>query len=480
MEKPTRVRYGVLAFCCVLSMITYLDRVCFSTVAPFIQQEFGLSETEKGWLFTAFALSYAIFEVPTGWLGDVFGPKKTLIRIVLWWSLFTATTALVVPISGYHALAFALLFLVRFLFGMGEAGAYPNIARAFHNWFPFTERASAKGTVWMAGRFAGGITTFIVLALIWETPVQHEDGTTTIHTAWRHAFFLFGALGVVWCVFFAFWFKDRPEQKTSVNQAELDLIHAGSGDEHSTERVRVPWRKLLGSRNLWILCAMYFCASYGWYFNITYLKGYLGDYYGETGGEKFTAAFWRLSFMAGMPLLLGAVACLLGGILSDSFIARTGNRRWGRRLFGVAGHGLAAVCFLGAIFADQDVWLFVFAIGFAAFFNDMMMGAAWASCLDIGKRYAGIVAGCMNTIGNLGGAAAGVLTGYIIDLSRAGLPSAAPKAEVLEVSRSGWTINFALFGFVFLLGAIFWMFFDSTTPIEGPEKGDPLAPPPTI
>src|SRR5207302_10423706 len=156
IEKPTRVRYGVLGFACALSMITYLDRVCFGTVASNIQDEFGLTNTEKGIIFSAFTLSYAALEVPSGWIGDIIGPKKTLIRIVLAWSLFTIMTGMIYPTLGGEYLLFGLSipFLamvgVRFLFGAGEAGAYPNIARAFHNWFPFQERASVKGSVWMA------------------------------------------------------------------------------------------------------------------------------------------------------------------------------------------------------------------------------------------------------------------------------------------------------------------------------------------
>lgn len=496
-QEPTRVRYGVLAFCCVLSMITYLDRVCFGTVAPFIQKEFGLSDTQKGWLFTAFALSYAIFEVPTGWLGDVYGPRKTLIRIVLWWSLFTVLTALIFPNPEYPMLAFTLMFAVRFLFGVGEAGAYPNIARAFHNWFPFTQRAFAKGAVWMAGRFAGGITGFLVLGLVWEEATTELPKNLDIVAAsavglgagevplnafaaaapetithWRHVFWIFGFIGAVWCVFFWFWFKDRPEQKPGVNQAEIDLIHEGTADEHSAKRVQVPWGKLLASGNLWLLCMMYFCAGYGWYFNITWLPGYLRDYFGETGGG---ANYWRVSLMVGMPLLLGSVACLLGGILSDRYIQKTGDRKWGRRLFGVLGHGLAAICYFLAIFLDNNVWLFVFAIGFAAFFNDMMMGAAWATCIDIGKRYAGIVAGCMNTIGNLGGAAAGVLTGMIIDWSKSRAPEGSSPAVLLEYSRTGWDVNLTLFSLVFVAGSILWLFVDATKPVAPDEPASSAA-----
>src|SRR5262249_18458400 len=160
-----------------------------------------------------FALAYAIFEVPSGWLGDVFGPRRTLIRIVLWWSAFTALTGAIYPSETWPWLAFAAMLAVRFLFGMGEAGAYPNLARAFHSWLPFGERAFVEGAVWMAGRFAGGITPLIVLALISES---RDPVTGATETHWRHMFWIFGSMGVLWCMLFWWWFCDRPEQKASV------------------------------------------------------------------------------------------------------------------------------------------------------------------------------------------------------------------------------------------------------------------------
>jgi ACS family glucarate transporter-like MFS transporter len=181
VQKASRVRYGVLGLACTLSMITYLDRVCFGSVAGYIQHEFNLDDFEKGLLFTAFVFAYATFEVPSGWLGDVFGPRKTLIRIVLWWSLFTALTGLIWPVAGWLVFGFWALVVVRFCFGMGEAGAYPNIARAFHNWFPIEERGFAKGTVWMAGRFMGGATPVIVNTLLVLFTVEAAGGIKTVH-----------------------------------------------------------------------------------------------------------------------------------------------------------------------------------------------------------------------------------------------------------------------------------------------------------
>ncbi len=496
VETPTRVRYGVLGFACSLSMITYLDRVCFMTVADSIKSEFHLSDTQKGMLFSAFALAYAIFEVPSGWLGDVFGPRRTLIRIVLWWSAFTALTGLIFPSERWPWFAFTAMLLVRFLFGMGEAGAYPNIARAFHNWFPFTERGFAQGAVWMAGRFAGGVTPLIVTALL--IPTGEGD-----QKLWRHTFWIFGSLGVLWCIAFWWWFRDRPEQKAGVNRAEIALIQHEEGPPEAAH-AGVPWGKLLTNGNLWILCGMYFCAAYGWYFNITYLHGYLKTYY----GNDWSGASWLDSLLAGAPLLLGSIACLFGGVLTDRFIRRTGNRKWGRRLFGVVGHGMCALCYFLSILASNP-WLFVLAIGMAAFWNDMTMGSAWASCLDIGKKYSGIVAGCMNTIGNLGGAVAGFATGWILDLSSAsarveaatrqaagllngvsavagggvslhGVDALVASADqtaalrhVAEAARPGWTINFIIFGSVYVIATFLWLRFDSTKPVvpdEAPQK----------
>jgi ACS family glucarate transporter-like MFS transporter len=485
--RPTRVRYGVLGFACALSMITYLDRVCFGTVAPYIQTEFQLTNDQLGLLFTAFALAYAVFEVPTGWLGDMFGARRTLIRIVLWWSAFTALTGAIYPTPATPLLAFAGLLAVRFFFGVGEAGAYPNISHAFASWFPFGERGSAQGAVWMAGRFMGGLSPLAVLALVYT--VATPNGELVTH--WRHIFWIFGGIGVCWCVLFYFWFRDRPEEHPAVNTAELALIRglppasvsldfsgavqpagteavlpaeqahgaqtapsvptlapphspsAGSQDEHS--HANVPWGKLLTDINLWALCLMYFGAAYGWYFNITWLPKYLGAAYGV---KPETHGFWTTSLLAGAPLLLGSLACLVGGLLTDGFIRATGNRKWGRRLFGVVGHGACALCYFLSLTAGSP-YLFVLFIALAAFCNDLTMGSAWASCIDIGGRYSGIVSGCMNTIGNLGGALAGSLTGVI--LARFG-------------DQTGWAINFATYGGVYVAAMLMWLCFDSTRP----------------
>ena len=296
-QTPTRLRYRVLGLACALSMITYLDRACMGSAAKSFVQDLGLTSVgDLNWVFTAFTLAYAAFEIPSGWLGDVLGPRKVLIRIVLWWSAFTALTGLIGMswdgrILGAFQLgplaveSLAVLIGVRFLFGMGEAGAYPNITRALHNWFPLAERGFAQGAVWMCGRLMGGLTPLVWMVLVEGVARPFAERTEAapiepflpplLH--WRATFWLFGALGVLWCVVFAISFRNRPEENRGVNQAELNLIRAGlekgAGtrlpDHGKAARAGVPWRQMLKSGNLGLLCLMYACQSYGWAFYLS-------------------------------------------------------------------------------------------------------------------------------------------------------------------------------------------------------------------
>jgi MFS family permease len=444
-------------------MITYKDRVCFGSAVSHLVTDLGLqSEADLKWALTAFAISYALFEIPSGWLGDVYGPRKVLIRIVLWWSAFTAMTGLVGLPMGPILLGGGSLVLIRFLFGMGEAGAYPNITRALHNWFPFAERGLAQGSVWMAGRLMGGLTP-----LVWMVMTDY------LRLSWRAAFGLFGVLGLCWCLAFSLWFRNRPEEKAGVNEAEVALIRVGKAHPEESSHGHVPWMKLLTSTNLWCLCLMYFCGAYGWYFNITYLPRFLEEQHGVVIGagtswyEAVVGALYK-----GGPLWMGAVACLAGGFLTDRFIRRTGNRKWGRRLFGVAGHGLCALCYLACLIAPT-AFAFFLAISLAAFFNDLTMGPAWAICQDIGKKYAAIVAGCMNTIGNLGGAAATWVTGTVLqatlDARAAALHTAVDHLSREEKAAGllpGYQINFLIFSGVYALAVLLWLRIDSTEPVS--------------
>ncbi len=410
--RATRVRHQVLALVCSLSAITYLDRVCMSGSAPYMTADLGLSPVQMGAVFTAFGLAYAAFEVPSGWLGDTIGPRKVLTRIVVWWSVFTTFTGLV------HRLW--TLLSVRFLFGVGEAGAYPNTAKVISRWIPPHGRGFAQGMIWMCGRSGGALAPFLTVFLIGRF-------------GWRATFWIFGAVGIVWAVFFWYWFRDTPQEKTKVNEAELQIIRSDPPDLVHHDHRRVPWSRLLRSRNLWAICWMYFCMSYGWYFYITWLPTYL-----KARGMSMMGA----GIYGGLPLGFGAIGCGLGGWLTDYVVRRTGDLK-NRRYIGAAGFFLGSMCMLGSVWV-ADPRSAVLIISFASFFGDMTMGSAWAVCLDVGHEFAGTVSGCMNTWGNAGGALSPYVTGLLVQ------------------NFGSWNLPIVLSSGIFFLGALLWLRIDPT------------------
>jgi MFS transporter, ACS family, glucarate transporter len=300
---------------------------------------------------------------------------------------------------------------------------------------------------------------------------------------WRAAFWLFGILGVVWCGAFALWFKNRPEENPKVNEAELAWIRSGRPAAQPAH-AGVPWRRILASRNLWILCLMYFVQSYGWYFGLFYLPSFLEVQFAVPRDSILVAIY------KGGPLLFGAAGCLTGGLLTDWFIRRTGNRRLGRRLFGAVGHGLTAICFAICPFlptgeGGSKAFAFFVVIAMAGFCTDLAMGPAWAVCQDIGRRYAAIVSGFMNMIGNLGGFLASIITGFIVQKTLAAhveqltLQLRLQPGEALSLAQRaagelpGYRISFFIFMAGYILGVLCWLMIDSTKPVvpEDEEQG---------
>src|SRR5262249_29126851 len=241
-RRPTAARFKVLGLLFALTNITYLDRLCISAAAPAITNTFNFSPSQMGFIFSAFTLAYAVFEIPSGWLGDYFGTRKELTRIVLFWSFFTALTS--------AATGFVSLLIVRFLFGLGEAGAFPNIARSISRWFPSSYQGRALSVAFVGNFLGAAISTPLVFKLVaWQ--------------GWRLPFLEFGAIGVVWAVVWYKWFRDRPEEHPSVNAEELRFIrsdHANAAQLGHTHDV--PWNVLLRSANLAFICGMYFAYGY--------------------------------------------------------------------------------------------------------------------------------------------------------------------------------------------------------------------------
>ena len=389
---PSRARFTLLRFAFALSVITYLDRVCIATAATAIRDELHLDAVRMGWVFSAFTFAYAIFEIPSGWLGDTIGPRKVLTRIVLWWSALTMATGL----------AWNLLSLLafRFLFGAGEAGAFPNTSRSFSQWFPPKERGRAHGVIFMATRLGGALTPPLAIALI-------------ASVGWRASFWIFGSLGLFWSVAWWRWFRDDPAQHPAVNAEELKVIRQDwSQLKPDNKSHAIDLRRLL-SANLLYVCLTYFAFGYGLYFYLTWLP----TYFREARGFSATAA----SYLSSIVLMTGAGASILGGLWTDHW-----SKKYGLKA-GRCGVASASLVLSGLVLAAAAVVgssiVAALMIALAAGIADLSITPAWAVCHDIGGEYAGTVTGCMNTFANLGGAIAPVAMGYAVGLwSSWGIP----------------------------------------------------------
>jgi ACS family glucarate transporter-like MFS transporter len=448
----SRARFGVLGFLCGLFFLLYLDRLCISKAAPHIQAELALSDTEMAVVFGAFTLAYVLFQVLVGRWGDRFGSRGVLTAIVVWWSTFTALTGCVwaftldsgLRVFGVPLLlnGFLLMLLVRFLFGIGEAGALPNAARIVARWFPPGKRGPAQGLLNMSSLIGGAVTPIAAAYLIQEY-------------GWRSAFYLFGGLGVIWATTFYYWFRDDPAEHPAVNQAERQLIAAGDvsgpgGQAHP----RVPWGLVLTSANVWLLGGVITCSAFVSYIYYTWYPTYL---------EKGRAVDPLLSgWLSGMVLAGGALGCTLGGFLADAIVRWTGSRRWGRRIVGAGALGTAGVWLTLGVQCDSAVVASIFTT--LAALSAMLAQATWWSCVtDISGRHLGALFGLMNSLGGPGAIAGPLFFGYLADRMR----------DLGYEGRAQYDPGFYVYSGVLLLGAIGWLFVDSTKSAVEPagERG---------
>ena len=440
-SRATRTRYWVIVFAISLACIQYIDRVAISQAMPDIARELSFSDKQRGLVFSAFTLAYALFEIPTGWLGDQIGARRVLLRVVLWWSFFTAATG--------WAWSYFSMLATRFLFGAGEAGCFPNLTKAFSAWLPIRDRTRAQALMWMGARWGGASAPLLVVGVM-------------AFVSWRTAFLVFATLGVVWAVIFYWWFRDNPRDHKSVNAAELELLKENEQNVHS--HGNVPWRKLVTRPTVWLLGTQYFCLSYGWYFYVTWLPTYLKDVRGMD--YKSNALMnWLANLLegslspemtlkilsaalAGIPLLFGGFGSLIAGIISTRLIARTGRVTLVRRTFGFVGLTGAGVLLMTSFYI-KDPLLAMLSMGMASFFNDTTMPGSWTTCMDVGGKYVGTVSGSMNMLGNFGGMAGPIVVGYVLDLT-----------------NRNWQLTFAISAVIYFLGAICWLFIDPVTPLE--------------
>jgi len=389
--KPTRPSIGrwyILLLISLMYLITYLDRVNISAAAPVISKEFGFDKITMGAIFSAFVWSYALFQVPGGWLGDRFGPRRMLTIIVTYWSVMTAATA-----AATGAVSF---IIVRFLFGVGEGGAFPVATRAMQLWYPPQERGFVQGITHSASRLGAAIAPPIVVAIMTAF-------------GWQWVFYVCGAVGIVWAVWWWFAYRDLPEEHALVNRAELEQIR-GTDPEGNVNapkieaRATVPWATLLRSPNMWAIMCAYFTYVYCLWIFLSWLPSYLVDY------RHFTLI--KVGWLASLPLLAGVVGDTVGGLATDWVLKKTGNARFARRLVAIVGL-LGCVAFIVPAALVDDAYAAVFCLTGAMFFLECTIGPSWAVPMDTGGKYSGTVSGMMNMAGNIGGALSPLVFGFL-------------------------------------------------------------------
>jgi MFS transporter, ACS family, glucarate transporter len=375
-----KVRYFVLGMLVLLSVITYLDRICIGVAGTAIQEDLDISKEEWGWVLGAFLLSYGIFEIPTGAWGDKFGQRRILTRIVLWWSAFTALTPL--------ARNYYLLIATRFLFGAGEAGAYPNASGSISRWFPLVERARAQGLVWGASRLGGALTPLLVIPLL-------------ENVGWQACFWIFGILGVVWAGVWAWWYRDTPAEHPAVAVEELAEIGPPAA---ATGHQNIPWGALFTSGQFWLIVAMYWFYVFGFIFFMFWLPEFL------TVGRGMSKQ--TMGIVVASMFTMGAIGNVVGGVASD-FLTKRFGLAWGRKLIGASCLAISG-CLLFAVALTPGPYAVATLIVLSFGICDAMLPCSWAICIDVGRQYSGAVSGAMNSAGQAAGFLCTVLYGYLI------------------------------------------------------------------
>lgn len=410
----TSSRHAVLGITFVIAFIMYIDRSVMGAATPTIMAEFGLDKIAMGWTASAFNWAYALLQVPGGWLADRYGPRIVLAIAITWWSLFTAVTGLA---SGAITLGIA-----RGFFGAGEAAAFPSASRALVPWLPSDQRAWGQGFQHAGSRFGGAVGPALVAVMITRFD-------------WRTTFYLLGVFGVACAVVWYLYYRNTPAEHPWTNDAERRLLPSISA---TATKAGVPWSRILRSRDIWALCAMYFCYGFVLWIYLQWLPTYLVE------ARQLTAL--KVGIGASLPLLAATISNAAGGWVSDHFAKKWGQRR-GRISVSVFGFLVAAASLLpGVLMQDPTTalaWLIVALMGL-----ELTVAVSWAMCIDVGQQFSGSVSGVMNMFGNVGGAFSAIVVGYLATLY-------------------GWTPPFILGSGLCLLAAIAALFIDPSRKAVG-------------
>jgi sugar phosphate permease len=400
-------------------LICYMDRSNISVAQPEIAKQFGLSKSAMGLVLAAFTWAYALGQVPAGWFGDRFGPKRVLTVIMTLWSATAVMTG--------AAFGFGSLFGARFLLGLSEAGAFPVASRGMQLWFPRVERGRIQGTTHFFSRFAVAITPFIA-------------GSILLAFGWRAIFYIFGSLGIVWAIAFSVFYRNLPEDHNGVNRAELARIRGfnpdGTTKQPAVTQLATPWRRILLSPNMWFISLGYFCFFFGTNFYLTWYPTYLREHLHMT--------IRSLGIWGSVPLFAGMAGDVVGGSISDMIFKTTGKAKLARRVVAAPGFILASTFVIPAALTSNTFRSILF-LAASFFFLEWVIGPAWAVPMDVGGQFSGTVTGVMNMVGALGGASTAVVYGSLFN-------------------RGLWVAPFLVSAGVMLLGALIWIF------LINPEK----------
>ncbi|UZR97007.1 MFS transporter [Chondrinema litorale] len=368
----------------LLALLLYIDRICISVAKGPIASELALSEQQMGWIFSAFALGYALFQVPSGIFADKFGPRKVLTCIVAIWSTFTALTGM--------AFNYISLITVRLLFGAGEAGAFPSMARVTYNWIPLKERGLITGINFSGSRLGAAFALPAVALMINSL-------------GWRNSFLLLGSIGIVWAFIWWFGFRDQPEEHPFINIVEqnfilsnrqvsdqLDSNHTIVTNSDQQSKTGLTASQVLSSKNMWLLMGQYFSSNFTFFFSLTWLFPHIKEQYNLEAVEA--------GFYASAPLVFGAIGNWFSGWWIDH-IYQKGKWIKSRRLPAITGFILAAIGLIGSVYMSTPLGAVIF-LSIAIFGADMTLSPSWSACVDIGKSNSGTVSGTMNMAGNVG------------------------------------------------------------------------------
>jgi ACS family glucarate transporter-like MFS transporter len=391
--KPTKVRWAIMACVVMVTVLTYLDRLNLGIAGKYIQDELSLSTHMMGWVFSAFLLGYAIFQVPGGWAGDRYGPKNVLTAAILLWSLFTALTGLAPDLILNRWIGVAgSLMLVRFLVGIGEAANSPNNNKIVANWIG-SEHHGIGSSFTIVGIGIGGALTPPLISWVMQ------------HWGWRSSFYLSGLLGLFVVLVWEWYVTNTPEEHTLLNDEELAIIgreRTPGGNKGKALR-QPPWKQMLSKPSVWGILLGYMCQGFPIYFYHTWFFIYLIRirHLSVTEGGLWGAT----------PYLSIALLAPVGGWFSDLMVRKFKKRR-GRRIAVLVGMLSSALMIaLGSEADSRAEAITLLALG--AGLNMFAASSYWATCIDMTDEFTGSLSGLMNTFGNLGGWLSPIVSAYV-------------------------------------------------------------------